>query len=177
MIVPKKPWLMWTSSRHDLPCREDVAMPRGDKQVAPQRGDSKCMALHVPLSETIEELMRMHPPLAIADRVAYDNTMRIIDALTGVAKPNAGQAEYLNTLSILVDAYENEHQALDLSAAGPLDVLRELMAANDMNASDLGRLLGERSLGAKLLSGSRDLSKSHIRALASHFGVSAELFL
>ncbi|HEY8750777.1 MAG TPA: hypothetical protein VIM11_22525 [Tepidisphaeraceae bacterium] len=103
--------------------------------------------------------------------------MRVIDALTGIPKLTPGQAEYLNTLSILVDAYENEHQALDLSAAGPLDVLRELMAAHDMNSSDLGRLLGERSLGPKILNGGRELSKSHIRALSTHFGVSAELFL
>ena len=51
------------------------------------------------------------------------------------------------------------------------------MAARDTNASDLGRLLGERSLGPKILSGQRELSKAHIRKLADHFGVSAGLFL
>jgi HTH-type transcriptional regulator/antitoxin HigA len=119
----------------------------------------------------------MHPPLAIADEVAYANSMEIIDALTRLPKLSSNQAEYLNTLSILADAYENEHHPIDADAAGPLDVLRELMAARDMNASDLGRLLGERSLGPKVLNGQRELSKTHIRKLSDYFGVSAELFL
>ena len=46
-----------------------------------------------------------------------------------------------------------------------------------MNASDLGRLLGQRQLGAKILSGDRDLSKAHIQTLAAHFGVSPAVFL
>lgn len=140
-------------------------MPR----VAPARSKA--------LPTTIDGLVRMHPPLAIADEVAYANTMEIIDALTHLPKLSAGQAEYLNTLSILADAYENEQEVMDFDATGPLEVLRELMAAREMSASDLGRLLGERSLGPKILNGQRDLSKAHIRKLAQHFGVSGELFL
>jgi len=41
-----------------------------------------------------------------------------------------------------------------------------------MNASDLGRLLGDRAIGAKVMSGSRELSKSHIKVLADRFAVS-----
>jgi antitoxin component HigA of HigAB toxin-antitoxin module len=41
-----------------------------------------------------------------------------------------------------------------------------------MNASDIGRLLGDRSLGPKILNGDRALSKSHIKILAQHFNVS-----
>jgi HTH-type transcriptional regulator/antitoxin HigA len=52
-----------------------------------------------------------------------------------------------------------------------------LMEMSGMSESDLGRLLGERSLGNAVLSGRRSLSKSHIRALADHFKVSADLFL
>ena len=47
-----------------------------------------------------------------------------------------------------------------------------------VGASDLGRLLGEpRSLGSKLLTGERVLSKTHIRILAKRFGVRGDLFL
>ena len=40
-----------------------------------------------------------------------------------------------------------------------------------MTASDLGRLLGNRTLGAAILAGRRNLSKAHIKKLAEHFKV------
>ena len=84
------------------------------------------------LPTSVEALVRMHPPLAIGDRIAYRNTMRMIDTLTRIPKLTAGQSEYLNTLAILADAYENEREPIDPSGAGPLDVLRELMSARGM---------------------------------------------
>ena len=46
-----------------------------------------------------------------------------------------------------------------------------------MTASALGGLLGNRSIGSKLLRGERELSKAHIRRLCERFKVSADLFL
>jgi HTH-type transcriptional regulator/antitoxin HigA len=122
-------------------------------------------------------LVKLHPPCAIHDQVDFENAQELIDALTSVPELSPGQADYLETLTILIDAYEAQHHALDLSAVGPTQALRHLLKENELNASDLGRLLGERSLGAKILSGQRELSKAHIRKLANHFGVSSDLFL
>ena len=46
-----------------------------------------------------------------------------------------------------------------------------------MSVSDLGRLLGQRELGSKILRGDRELSKAHIRTLANHFRVTAAMFI
>ncbi len=46
-----------------------------------------------------------------------------------------------------------------------------------LSASDLGRLLRNRGLGATLLAGRRQLSKTHIRVLAAHFRLEAGYFL
>ncbi len=43
--------------------------------------------------------------------------------------------------------------------------------ANGMVASDLGRMLGDRSLGHRILTGQRELSKAHIRILAERFAL------
>jgi antitoxin component HigA of HigAB toxin-antitoxin module len=43
--------------------------------------------------------------------------------------------------------------------------------------SDLGRLLGDRSLRPKILNGQRALSKAHIKILAKHFKVSPAVLL
>jgi len=60
-----------------------------------------------------------------------------------------------------------------------VDALKVLLEANDMSASDLSNLLGDRSrsLGSRVLRGERELSKAHIRALCERFAVSAELFV
>ena len=129
------------------------------------------------LPSEFSELVRLHPPCAIHDKVAYRNTLKVVSALVDAPELSAGQGEYLQTLAILVEAYEREHLPIDTSVVSGLDALRFLMEAHGMNASDLGRLLGERSLGPKVLNGRRELSKAHIRRLADHFKVQADLFL
>jgi len=55
--------------------------------------------------------------------------------------------------------------------------LQYLCEQNDMPASALGELLGNRSLGSKVLRGERQLSKEHIRKRCDRFSVSSDLFL
>jgi antitoxin component HigA of HigAB toxin-antitoxin module len=55
--------------------------------------------------------------------------------------------------------------------------LRYVVEQTGMSASDLGRLLGNRALGSKLLTGQREPSKSHIRKLADHFRLDPGYFL
>jgi HTH-type transcriptional regulator/antitoxin HigA len=129
------------------------------------------------LPTDFRDLVRLHPPRAIHDEVAYRNTQEMIDALTSVPKLSRGQTDYLDTLTILFEAYEDEHHAISAANVRPLDALRELMEEHGMSSSDIGRLLGERSLGPKILNKQRELSKAHLRKLAEHFKVSADLFL
>jgi HTH-type transcriptional regulator/antitoxin HigA len=129
------------------------------------------------LPSDLESLVRLHPPLAIHDEVAYRNTQEMIDALTSLPRLSKGQMQYLDTLTILFEAYEDEYHGLHESAVTPLAALRFLLKEHRMSASELGRLLGERSLGSKILTGERTLSKTHIRILADHFKVSSDLFL
>jgi antitoxin component HigA of HigAB toxin-antitoxin module len=59
-----------------------------------------------------------------------------------------------------------------------IDVLRQLLAENDMNASDLASLLEvHASMGSKILNAERSLTIEHIRKLADRFKVSPELFI
>lgn len=129
------------------------------------------------LPASFTELVRLFPPQAIHDMIGYANTQEMIDRLTSLPKLTAGQAEYLETLTILFEAYEKECERIDTHHLSPLDILRFLLDSNGMSGSDLGRLLGNRELGPKILSGSRHLSKAHIRRLADRFKVDAGLFL
>ena len=59
----------------------------------------------------------------------------------------------------------------------PVELIRSLMEEHGMSESDLGRLLGDRSLGHRILSGERELSKVHIRVLANHFSLNPAALL
>jgi antitoxin component HigA of HigAB toxin-antitoxin module len=65
----------------------------------------------------------------------------------------------------------------ELASTTGLDVLKHLLEANDLNASDLGRILGQRELGSKILRGGRQISRSHAKALGKRFALPAETFL
>jgi HTH-type transcriptional regulator / antitoxin HigA len=123
------------------------------------------------------ELVRLFPPQAIHDEGGDANMQEMIDRLTSLPRRTTGQAEYLETLTILFEAYEADHEHIDTKHLLPLDMLRYLMESNNMNGSDLGRLLSNRALGPKILNGTRRLSKAHIRRLSERFKVDAGLFL
>ena len=102
----------------------------------------------------------------------------MIDRLMACTKPTRGQALYMETLVQLVQAYEAEHHAINTSDIRGVDSLKHLLNENDMNASDLARLLGvHASMGSKILKGERSLTVEHIRKLAARFKVRPELFI
>lgn len=125
-----------------------------------------------------EDLVQTMPPQAIGDDVHYANTLEMVDRLMAAGKLTKGQAQYLETLVQLVQAYEAEHHAIDTSGISGIDSLRHLLEQNGMNASDLGRLLGvHTSMGSKILKGERSLTVDHLRKLAERFKVSPKLFM
>jgi HTH-type transcriptional regulator/antitoxin HigA len=130
-----------------------------------------------PLPKTYAELVRMLPPRTIHDDVDLDNVTEVIDRLAVLDHPTKDQADYLDTLSTLVVAYENLHHSLEVSHLSPLETLKFLLKERNMSGSDLGRILGQRQLGSAILRGDRQLSKSNILKLAAYFGVSPEVFL
>ncbi len=128
------------------------------------------------MPKTFEGLCRMLPPRPIRDETDYDNAIEMLDSLVGF-ELNKDQLDYLEVLTTLVGNYEDVHHAIDTSDISGLDSLKYLLEQNNMTASDLGMLLGNRSLGSKILRGERELSKAHLRILADRFKVDAGLFL
>src|SRR5262249_13986709 len=88
-----------------------------------------------------------------------------------------GEQDYFDTLTLLVEAYDEEHHQVATQQLDSLAMLKYLMEENGMRPADLGRLLGNRGLASLILHGRRQLSKTHIRKLAQHFKVSPSLFL
>jgi HTH-type transcriptional regulator / antitoxin HigA len=127
--------------------------------------------------KTYDQLLAMHPLRPIHNDVELDHATEMIDILAG-RDLNADQADYLDVLSTLVEAYENTHYPLDDPAICGLDALRALLDEHGMGAADLARLLRvHRSMGSKLLKGDRALTARHLQMLSERFKVSVDLFL
>ena len=104
----------------------------------------------------------------------------VVDALAprGEDSLTEAEADYLEVVSDLVEEHERPaRDALAAAAGDAIDVLRSILDDHGMTASDLGHLLGNRSLGGKLLRRERSLSKAHMLALGRHFAVEPGLFL
>ncbi|MEO5804550.1 MAG: helix-turn-helix domain-containing protein [Verrucomicrobiota bacterium] len=122
-------------------------------------------------------LCRMLTPRPIHDKVDFENVTEITDAIAG-HKLTADQEDYFDLLCRLIEDYEKEPAQLDTSKVTGLEALQHLLEAHDLSAADLARLLDvHRTLGAMILRGERQLTLAHVRTLAKHFSVSADLFL
>lgn len=107
----------------------------------------------------------------------YTEMRAVVDRLILDAPEHGPIDDRLEVMLELMEAYENKHHRLDTSGVTALDTLRFLLEQHGLSPSDLGRLLGDRSVGHKILSGERELSKRQIQKLCVYFNVSANLFI
>ncbi len=121
-------------------------------------------------------LVLMFMPKVIHDRIDLDNTIEIMDALAGHDLTDE-QELYLDTLSTLVEVYEDKHHAINAAGLAPVEALRALMEEHGMTADELGKFLGERTLGSKILRGNRKIGIKYAKALAKRFAVDVGLFI
>jgi HTH-type transcriptional regulator/antitoxin HigA len=127
------------------------------------------------LPKTYAGLVALFLPRPLHDRVDLDNATEMIDLLAGCAL-NADQADYLELLSDLVDKYERAHHPVTVRPIPVIQRLKNLVADAGLTASAFGRILGDRTVGGKILRGERELSKDHIQKLAAHFKLSPAYF-
>ena len=81
-------------------------------------------------------------------------------------------------LKLLVRLVQDfEERSYKPSEATPLEVLRHLMEARGVKQSQLWEIFGSKGIASEVLNGKRGISKTHARALANYFHVSADLFV
>src|SRR5580693_2429997 len=121
---------------------------------------------------TFDALIGELMPAAIHDKVAYANALEMVRRLAVVPALNEDQTRYLDTLCVLVAAYEKMHRTVGKAKLKPLEVLREFVAEHQMKVRELGALLGvSESAASMILKGDRSLTLDHVRKLAERFQV------
>jgi HTH-type transcriptional regulator/antitoxin HigA len=121
------------------------------------------------------ELVKRFPLARIHDGDHLAEALAVIDRLLREHR-DAGAEAYLDVLTVLVEAYEAEHEPMP--HAPEADVLRALMEANRLSQNALAKRVGiAQSTLSAVLTGVRSLTKGQVVKLAEYFGVSPAAFL
>jgi len=91
------------------------------------------------------------------------------------SRMTAAERRMADLLTLLIENFEEKQYALQ--ASSPVDVLNELMGANDLKQKDLLDVFGTPSIISEVLHGKRQLTTEHIRRLSRRFHVSPEVFI
>lgn len=108
----------------------------------------------------------------------YKAAVTEIDRLLD-ADPERGSAEYerLEFLSVLVEAYEDEHDPFDETEGTPQSVVDFMLEQKGMTRADLHELMGGKARVSEFFAGKRTLSINQIRELSRELGIPVELLL
>ena len=120
-------------------------------------------------------LLRRTLPAVIHSEKENERCISMLEALDkkGV-KLTTAERRLAELLTVLIEDFEEKMYAL--KPARPVEVLRELMQANELKQKDLLEIFGTPSIVSEVLREKRGLTIDHIRKLSRRFHVSPEVF-
>jgi HTH-type transcriptional regulator / antitoxin HigA len=116
------------------------------------------------------ELVQDFPLASIKSDEHLVEAQRVMDQLLARGTLDEGGDTYLDALSDLVGAYEDEHHPIE--PASDADMFRHLMDAKGVSQIQLSRETGlPKSTISEVLAGKKPFSRQMIRKLADYFHV------
>jgi len=115
--------------------------------------------------------MQIHP---IKTRQDHRAAIARIEQLMG-APAGTPQAEELDVLATLVDAYEVKHHPID--PPDPIAAIRFRMEQQNLSRKDLEAYIGSRARVSEVLANKRPLTLNMIRRIKAGLGISADLLI
>ena len=107
----------------------------------------------------------------------YNAAVAEIDRLLDLnARKGSAEDDRLEFLTVLVEAYENEHVP-ELRDVTPQEVVNFFLDQHNATRTELAELMGGRSRVSDFFNGKRELSTAQIKALRARFGIPADLLL
>jgi HTH-type transcriptional regulator/antitoxin HigA len=115
------------------------------------------------------------PLLAIRNRREYDAAVAQLNHLVDEVGDNPKDPRYrfIDTLSVLIEAYDEEHHRLPEASA--VEMLKFLMQQHGLSQGDLPEV-GSQGVVSEILRGKRELNVRQIQALAQRFHLPAGAF-
>jgi HTH-type transcriptional regulator/antitoxin HigA len=116
------------------------------------------------------ELVKTFPLTSIRSEDDLEAAQKVMDRLLAEARLSSGEAMYLDALSDLVAAYEDEHYPIE--PASDAEILSHLMEAKGITQTELHRNTKiAKSTISEVLAGKKLFSRQMIRTLADYFGI------
>ena len=116
------------------------------------------------------ELVLVFPLASIKSDEHLGEAQQIMDRLLAQGNLDDGEELYLDALSDLVAAYEEEHHRIQ--PASDADLLRHLLEAKEITQTRLHRDTGlAKSMISEVLAGKKPFSRQMMRTLADYFQV------
>ena len=107
-------------------------------------------------------------------RAAVSEIDRLLDAEPKRGTPDHERLEFL---SVLVEAYEDEHDPLDEAGGSPQSVVAFMLEQRGLTRADLHAAMGGKARVSEFFAGKRRLSIEQIRALRDLLHIPADLLI
>jgi HTH-type transcriptional regulator/antitoxin HigA len=131
-------------------------------------------SLKGPVRDSYLELVMGFPLASIRSDEQLHEAQKVMDRVLARGKLDAGEEMYLDALSDLVAAYEDEHYAIE--PASDADMLRHLMEAKGVTQAQLSRDTKiPKSTVSEMLAGKKPFSRQIVRKLSAYFRVDVGL--
>ena len=120
------------------------------------------------------KLVTAFPLASIKSDEQLQEALKVMDQLLAQGELKGGEEMYLDALSDLVAAYEDEHYGIE--PASDADMLRHLMEAKGVTQAQLSRdTMVPKSTISEILAGKKHFSRQMIRKFADYFRVDASV--
>lgn len=120
------------------------------------------------------DLVQSFPLASISSDEHLQEAQKVMDRLLAKGETDNGEQMYLDALSDLVAAYEDEHHVIE--PASDADMLRHFLEARGITPAQLSRdTLIPKSTISEVLAGKKPFSRQIIRKLAAYFKVAASV--
>jgi HTH-type transcriptional regulator/antitoxin HigA len=143
--------------------------------MAKNRDTTSTRAIYGKREDRYLELIRQFPLRPLRTDADLDAAVAILDSLIDQAELSAPEQDYLDVLSELVEAYEEE--AVPMRTVGDSDMLRFLVEAKGVTQAQAAKGSGiAESTISEVLAGKRKLNRTQIGKLARYFHVEPGAF-
>jgi HTH-type transcriptional regulator/antitoxin HigA len=131
---------------------------------------------HATANPQYARLLAGFSPVVIESNVEHVRALRAAAALMDKKETRSpAETSLLKLLAVLIEDFEQKRYSM--GDANPLETLKELMRAREMQPKDLWPVFGSKGVTSEVLNGKRGISKEMARRLGEVFHVAAAVFI